>query len=323
MPESSSALSSHPARLPARYGVIGHPVSHSRSPWIHARFAAQTGQQLSYIAIDSPPDGFAATLVRLRSEGYGGVNVTVPFKHQAFAAADVRSARAELAQAANTLLWREDAGQWRLHADNTDGAGLMRDIRHNAGVTVAGRQVLLLGAGGASAGVLGALLEHTPASVTVANRSVDKAEQLVQQHAAVAAGHGVTLRACSLAAVLENTALDGPAPASQVTGPRFPDAFDIIFNGTASSLGGTPLLLPARRFAPGALACDMMYGAAALPFLQHAQACGAVARDGLGMLVEQAALAFALWRGVTPETAPVLAELRAVVDAPAAGDTAP
>lgn len=306
MPDTSSPL-------PARYGVIGHPVSHSRSPWIHARFAGQTGQQLSYIAIDSPVDGFAATLERLRGEGYGGANVTVPFKLEAFAAADVRSARAELAQAANTLIWREQAGQWRLHADNTDGAGLMRDIRHNADVPLAGRHVLLLGAGGASAGVLGALLAEAPASVTVANRSVDKAGHLVQLHASVAAEHGVALRACSLAAVLDD------APPHD---PSLSDAFDIILNGTASSLGGAPLLLPRRRFAPGALACDMMYGAAALPFLQHAQACGATPRDGLGMLVEQAALAFALWRGVTPDTAPVLAELRALVDAPAAGKPA-
>ena len=316
--------------------MIGHPVNHSRSPWIHARFAEQSGQHLRYIAIDSPVDGFAATLERLRAEGYGGANVTVPFKLEAFAAADVRSTRAELAQAANTLVWRQEAEGMRLHADNTDGAGLMRDIRHNAGVALAGRHVLLLGAGGASAGVLGALLAETPASVTVANRSVGKAEQLVQQHAAVAAEHGVQLRACALAAVLEDAPLlltpqiamaasaqaaASPLPSSAATPAHAAtdnlDAFDIILNGTASSLGGTPLLLPARRFASGALAYDMMYGAAALPFLQHAQACGATSRDGLGMLVEQAALAFALWRGVTPDTTPVLAELRALVDAPA------
>lgn len=297
----------------AQYGVIGHPVTHSRSPWIHARFAEQTGQQLRYIAIDSPTDAFATTLARLRSEGYLGVNVTVPFKLEAFALADVRSARAELAQAANTLVWREEDGGVLLHADNTDGAGLMRDIRHNAGVTLAGRHVLVLGAGGGSAGVLGALLAEAPASVTVANRSVDKAEQLVAHHAAVAAAHQVQLQACSLAAVLADAGLPG----------CLPDAFDVVLNGTASSLGGQPLLLPARRFAGDALACDMMYGAAALPFLQHASRCGAQARDGLGMLVEQAALAFAWWRGVTPDTGPVLATLRQIVDAPAIRGSVP
>lgn len=282
----------------AHYGVIGHPVAHSRSPWIHARFAEQTRQRLQYLAIDSPPDAFVAILLALRAEGYQGANVTVPFKLEAFALAKVRSARAELAQAANTLYWQEDV----LHADNTDGAGLMRDLVHNAGQPLAGKQVLLLGAGGASAGVLGALLAERPAGVTVANRSLDKAQALVQRHADWAQQHGVALSCATLEQVLNATA-------------ALP-AYDVVLNGTASSLSGQPLLLPATRFAPDALACDMMYGAAARPFLAHAAACGARTRDGLGMLVEQAALAFSLWRGVTPDTAPVLATLRQLVDAP-------
>lgn len=294
---------------PGRYCVIGHPVSHSRSPWIHARFAAQTGQALRYTAEDSPEDGFAATLHALRQQGLHGANVTVPFKLQAFTLAQVRSQRAKLAQAANTLTWHADG---RLHADNTDGTGLVRDITANAGMSLAGAHILLLGAGGASAGVLGVLIEQRPASITVANRSTDKAVQLVQRHQPHAQPFGVALHACSLAEALTADALP----------PSLPARCHLLINGTSSSLGGEALHVPASRFADGALAYDMMYGPAARPFLEQAARCGATVRDGLGMLVEQAAESFRIWRGVQPATAPVLHELRALVDAPSAGNRA-
>lgn len=295
----------HPA-VPARYGVIGHPIGHSRSPWIHAAFARQTGQDLTYTAIDSPLDGFAATLDRLHLEGYGGVNVTVPFKFEAHALATTHSERATLAQAANTLMWRHTPqGSVTLHADNTDGAGLVRDITHNAALPLAGRRILVLGAGGASAGVLGALIAERPAAIVVANRSLGKADRLVVQHAQVAARHGVALTLSGLDAVTA-----GPTdPASPL-----PASFDVIVNATSTSLGGAPLRLRPACLVPGALVYDMMYGPAAAPFLDAAAGLGATVRDGLGMLVEQASEAFALWRSVRPDTGPVLAELRAMLD---------
>ena len=249
-----------------RYAVIGHPVSHSRSPWIHTRFAELTGQALVYTAIDSPEDDFAGTLQRMQQDGFAGANVTVPFKLEAFALADRRSTRATLAGAALT-----------------------------------GQHILLLGAGGASAGVLGVLLAERPASITIANRSIDKAEALAASHADWAAQHGSTLQAIRLEQVLADAAL--------------PQAFDVVINGTSSSLSGQPLQLAARHLAPHALVYDMMYGPAARPFLQHAASLGAQTRDGLGMLVEQAAEAFRLWRGVRPATAPLLSALRQEVDA--------
>lgn len=284
-----------------RYAVIGHPVSHSRSPWIHTRFAELTGQALVYTAIDSPEDDFAGTLQRMRQDGFAGANVTVPFKLEAFTLADRRSTRATLAGAANTLIWQRHGDQLQLHADNTDGIGLMRDIVHNAGVPLTGQHILLLGAGGASAGVLGVLLAERPASITIANRSIDKAEALAASHADWAAQHGSTLQAIRLEQVLADAAL--------------PQAFDVVINGTSSSLSGQPLQLAARHLAPHALVYDMMYGPAARPFLQHAASLGAQTRDGLGMLVEQAAEAFRLWRGVRPATAPLLSALRQEVDA--------
>ena len=281
--------------LPDRYAVLGHPVAHSQSPFIHAEFARQTGERIDYGRIECPLDGFEATVRAFiasadPARGLGparGCNITVPFKFQVLPLAREASARARLAQAANVL--RFDAEGW--FADNTDGIGLVRDIQVNAGRPLAARRVLLVGAGGASAGVLGPLIEARPAEVTVANRSADKAVALVQRHQAWAADHGVRLAACGL---------DGCA-----------DGYDLVLNGTASSLAGGGVPVPARVLASGALAVDMMYGPAARPFLDWAAAHGAVGRDGLGMLVEQAAGAFALWRGITPDTGPVLAVLRA------------
>ncbi len=284
------SASSHEAR-PDRYAVAGNPVQHSQSPFIHAEFARQTGQPLTYGRLLCPLDGFEATLrafVADRSEGVvRGCNVTVPFKPEAFALAARRTSRAERAQAANTLRFDEaEHGGWL--ADNTDGVGLVRDIERHAGVSLAGRRVLLIGAGGAAAGALGPLLEARPAGVVVANRTVSKAQELVARHADLAG-----------AATLE-------ARAPQDAG----EGFDVVINATASSLQGAQVPVDARVLAPGALALDMMYGPAAQGFIAWAEAHGARGRDGLGMLVEQAAEAFFVWRGVRPETAPVLAALR-------------
>lgn len=286
-------MSSHPAPAdtPDLYAVIGHPVAHSRSPALHAAFAAATGQHLRYDRLLAPLDGFAATLADFARQGGRGCNVTVPFKFEAFAAAAEHTERAALAGAVNTL--KRDGARWL--ADNTDGVGLVRDIVVNAGMPLAGRRVLLIGAGGAGAGVLGPLLSEGPALLVVANRSADKARALVARHAALAARPGVDLRA---------SGLDDPGA-----------AFDVVLNATASSLGGGGIPVGPAVLQPGTLALDLMYGPAARPFLDWAARHGARGRDGLGMLVEQAAESFAWWRGVRPPTGPVLAALRADIDA--------
>ena len=275
---------------PDRYAVAGNPVAHSRSPHIHSLFAQQTGQAIDYGRLLCPLDGFAPEVKAFAASGAKGCNVTVPFKFEAFELAARRSPRAELAQAANTLRFDpEEQGGWL--ADNTDGVGLVRDITVNAGVPLAGRRVLLLGAGGASAGVLGPLIEARPAEIVMANRTVEKAETIVARHAEWAAQHGVQLSARGLTD----------------TG----SAFDVFINGTAASLAGSGVPVGPEVLKAGSLALDMMYGPAAQAFLDWARSHGAVARDGLGMLVEQAAGAFQLWRGVLPHTPPVLAALRA------------
>lgn len=279
---------------PDRYVVAGNPIEHSQSPFIHGRFAELTGQVLSYERLLCPLDGFADTLRAFAAAGGRGCNITVPFKFEAHALATRHTERAVLAGAANVL--RFDAEGWL--ADNTDGAGLVRDIERNAGVALAGRRVLLIGAGGASAGALGPLLMAGPAEVVLANRTLSKAEQLVAQHQAVAARHGVLLRAAGLA--------DCGA------------GFDVVINASASSLQGAAVPVSPAVLRPGALALDMMYGAKAQGFLDWARSHGATARDGLGMLVEQAAEAFLLFRGIEPATPAVLAALRERLGLPAA-----
>lgn len=274
-----------------RYAVIGHPIAHSKSPRIHAAFAAQTGEQLSYEALLAPLDDFAGTWVAFRNAGGRGANVTVPFKEVAWALCDARSRRAEQAGAVNTLAVGSDG---RLHGDNTDGVGLVRDITDNAGWSLAGARVLLLGAGGAARGVIGPLLAAGAALVQVANRTPAKAETL----AALFAGEG-DVRACALAT------LAGPAAGDQ--------AFDIIINATSASLQGERVSLAAGWFHADTAAYDMMYGRDT-PFLAWAREQGlARRRDGLGMLVEQAAEAFFIWRQVRPRTAELLATLRAEI----------
>ena len=269
-----------------RYAVLGNPVAHSRSPLIHAAFARQTGQLISYDRVLCPLDGFADSVRAFQAAGGRGCNVTVPFKFEACDLAVRCSDRAALAGAANVLRFDADG----CFADNSDGIGLVRDIEHGAGMPLAGKRVLLVGAGGAAAGVLGPLLQAQPAAVVVANRTADKALALVDRHADLARKHGAALHA---------TGLNAPG-----TG------FDIVLNASASSLQGAASPVRASVLAPGALAVDLMYGPTAEPFLAWARAAGAQARDGLGMLVEQAAEAFWLWRSVRPETAPVLQAIR-------------
>ncbi|WP_243019414.1 shikimate dehydrogenase [Simplicispira sedimenti] len=276
------------------YCVMGNPVEHSRSPWIHARFAELTGQALAYERRLVPLDGFGAALRDFAQAGGRGCNITVPFKLEAAQAASVRSERVQLAGAANTLSFIDGT----IHADNTDGLGLVADIEQGADFALAGRDVLLVGAGGAAAGALGPLLAAGPRRVVVANRTLERAQALVQSHAALAA--------------LQKTELSA----------QFPQAlehdFDLIINATASSLAGAEVPVPARVLRPGSLAYDMMYGPAAEGFLGWAREHGATPRDGLGMLVEQAAEAFRIWRGVRPPSGQVLAQLRALMATPAA-----
>jgi shikimate dehydrogenase len=274
-----------------RYCVMGYPVEHSKSPWIHARFAQLTGHDIQYGKQQVLPGEFPQAVRAFRDAGGKGCNVTVPFKFEAAALASHRSERARLAQACNTL--RFDGHE--IFGDNTDGIGLVKDIAGNAGVELAGRELLLIGAGGAGAGVLGPLVEAGPRRVVVANRNRARAAELTQRHAALAQAHGVALE---------------PVGLHSIEG-----AFDVVINATASSLSGDSVPVSEAVLRPGTLACDLMYGPMARGYLDWAQRHGAVPRDGLGMLVEQAAEAFLTWRGVRPPSAAVLAELRALVDA--------
>jgi shikimate dehydrogenase len=273
-----------------RYCIMGNPVEHSKSPWIHARFAELTGQDLHYGKQQVLPGDFPRAVQRFRADGGRGCNVTVPFKFEAAALATRLSARAQLAQACNTLRFDGD----EVFGDNTDGIGLVSDICANAGVALAGLDLLLIGAGGAAAGVLGPLIEARANRIVLANRSVQRAVALVQRHASLGREHGVVLLAAGLDAI--------------------PGSFDLVINATTSSLSGDSVPVPGSALKPGALACDMMYGPLARGFLDWAQRHGAVPRDGLGMLVEQAAESFRIWRGMRPPSAQVLAELRALVD---------
>ena len=265
-----------------RYCVIGNPIAHSKSPEIHAAFAARTGQDIVYERCLAPLDGFAATVRRLVDEGYQGANVTVPFKLEAAAIATRLSERARAAGAVNTLVF---AGG-DIVGDNTDGAGLVADIVRNAGVPLAGKRVLLLGAGGAARGVLLPILQHGPREIVIANRTRATADALAAQFADQAA----PVSACGF---------------EQIDGP-----FDVVINATSASLAGAVPPVPPTVFGPDTLGLDMMYGNKPTPFMEFAAAHGASTRDGLGMLVEQAAEAFALWRGVRPETATILKDMR-------------
>ncbi|HMW18845.1 MAG TPA: shikimate dehydrogenase [Accumulibacter sp.] len=276
------------------YAVFGNPIAHSKSPQIHAAFAAQCAQSLRYEAILAPHDGFARAIADFAAAGGRGANVTVPFKEEAFRLAKRLTERARLAGAVNTLTF--DDGQ--IIGDNTDGEGLLRDLTINLTCSIAGRRILLLGAGGAACGVLAPLLASAPATLTIANRTPAKARQLAERFAECGTVQGL--------------AYDELAGSS----------FDLLINATAASLTGERLSLPTSIFAPGSLAYDMMYGQTETPFLAFARQNGAARRsDGLGMLVEQAAESFQIWRGVRPHTLPVISWLRSagVGPAPATG----
>ena len=271
----------------ARYAVIGNPIAHSKSPRIHAMFAESLGQIIDYDKRLSPLDDFAGELQRFHSEGGVGANVTVPFKQQAFALAREASLRAQQAGAANFLMWRED--HW--FCDNTDGAGLVRDIEVNLQQPFAGKSVLLIGAGGAARGVLGPLLLREPSRVVVVNRTAARAVELVAPYLQIYTVHAQTI--------------------ATLTGS--PARFDIVINATSSSLNAAlPLPTNAEIFSSDSLAYDMMYGKERTAFMHWAQDRGATrVSDGLGMLVEQAAESYVQWRGALPHAAPIIALLRA------------
>jgi shikimate dehydrogenase len=269
-----------------QYAVIGNPVEHSLSPRIHAEFAGATGQDIAYGRILAPRDGFREAALAFRTAGGKGLNVTLPFKHEAWRLAGVRSGFAAAAGAVNTLSFEGE----RIVGHNSDGIGLVRDLTHNLRIAVRGKRVLLMGAGGASFGVMEPLLREQPETVVVANRTPEKAFELV--------GHFEKLQSWALRGF---SACSYPALAGL--------QFDIVINATSAGLEGTMPALPEGVLAAGALAYDMVY-ARVTPFLEYARERGARTSDGIGMLVEQAAESFYLWRGVRPETEPVIRLLR-------------
>ena len=267
-----------------RYAVMGNPIAHSKSPRIHSLFAEQTGQALEYSAILVEPDGFPDAVADFLARGGKGLNITVPFKQDAWELAATRSPRAARAGAVNTLLLDESGNHF---GDNTDGAGLVRDLTHNHHCEIAGKRVLLVGAGGAARGVLEPLLAEHPALLVIANRTADKAVELARHFCDLG-----RLEGCGLA---------------NVNG----QLFDLIINATAASLQGEVPALPESVITHDTWCYDMMYGTEPTAFMHWAnQLEAAVTMDGLGMLVEQAAESFFLWRGVKPDTAPVIQILR-------------
>jgi shikimate dehydrogenase len=266
-----------------RYAVVGNPIAHSKSPLIHAAFAKQTNQEMSYERILAPLDGFDAMIKELIAQRYKGVNVTVPFKFEAFNLCDTLTDRAQAAGAVNTLTFKDN----QINGDNTDGTGLVRDITHNLKHILHNKRTLLLGAGGAAEGVLQPLLACELGSLVIANRTIEKAERMISRQ--VGALHQLS---ASTYADLNNP-------------------FDIIINATSAGLTDTTLPIANIIFAENGLAYDMMYGRET-PFMAQARANGAQVADGLGMLVEQAAEAFYIWRGVRPDTKPIIEMIRAL-----------
>lgn len=265
---------------PARYAVIGHPVAHSRSPQIHAEFARLTGKVLQYTRIEAPLHGFAATLREFLASGGKGANITLPFKEEAFALCHEHVPRAKKARAVNTLCVHADG---TVLGDNTDGAGLVTDLKHNHRVELAGIRILLLGAGGAARGILPALLEEKPALLQIANRTGERARKL--------------------AALRTKTRLVGGGFEELQD-----QSFDVILNATAASLSGELPPLPRDCLNPGAACYDLAYGDRPTVFMHWAEQAGAAqVLDGWGMLVEQAAESFYVWHGLRPPTATLLA----------------
>jgi shikimate dehydrogenase len=270
-----------------RYAVIGNPVAHSKSPLIHAEFARQTGQDIAYEAMLAPLGGFRDAVQAFRDGGGRGLNVTVPFKREAWEIVDRHAGYALDAHAVNTIAFSGG------HATgyNTDGIGLVRDLRDNLGCGIEGRRVLVMGAGGAVYGVMEPLLRERPARLAVANRTEEKAARLIRHFGKVTARLGFRNLDWTSYECLRD------------------ERFDIVINATSAGLTGAMPPLAGDIFAEGALAYDMVYGRTT-PFLEFARTRGARTADGTGMLVEQAAESFFIWRGVRPQTRPVIARLR-------------
>lgn len=270
----------------ALYGVVGHPVSHSRSPLIHQLFAGQTGQDMDYVPIDAAPGQFLEVLAEFHRRGGLGLNITLPYKGDAYRFATRLTPRSKIAEAVNTLWWRGD----EVLGDNTDGAGLVTDLTANLGFTLNDRRVLLLGAGGAARGAIAPLLEGSPAEIVIANRTVSRAQNLAARFSDL-------------------------GPVSAAVFEQLEGDFDLVVNSTSASLAGEVPPLPVTAISADTLCYDMMYQKGLTPFLAWAGMQGAcVIADGTGMLVEQAAESFFLWRGIRPDTGPVLRAVRRQLD---------
>ena len=264
---------------PDRYGLVGHPVEHSRSPLIHTVFARQTNQRLTYELIDAEPPSFETAVRGFGAAGGKGLNVTVPHKEAAFALCDQKSPAAQAAGAVNTI----SIVGGRLRGDNTDGIGFIRDITVNQRQALGGARIIVLGAGGAARGIIGPLLAEQPAALTIANRTRERAEQVVAQFA----GSALSARSFDEVAALP--------------------PFDLLINATSAGLHGETPPFPAALVGPDSFCYDLVYGAGDTPFVAWAKSHGAAhAVQGWGMLVEQAAESFAIWRGVRPDTKPLL-----------------
>lgn len=267
-----------------RYAIVGHPVAHSKSPQIHALFARETGQDINYDRLLAPLGGFLDAIEAFRLSGARGANVTLPFKLDAARYATEVSERARVAGAVNTLRFDAD----KIIGENTDGVGLCTDLKKNFGVTLAGSRILMVGAGGAARGVIGPLLAAEPAQLAITNRTHSRAEEVA----------GLFANATG-------------TPPVALTLQQLPShRFDLIINATSASLAESLPPVPVSCFGESTFAYDMMYGVGRTPFMALACSAGARAADGLGMLVEQAAEAFFIWRGIRPSTAPVIDRLR-------------
>jgi shikimate dehydrogenase len=278
-------------KQPDKYAVVGHPIAHSKSPEIHRLFAQQTKQPITYEKLEAPLDGFEEFALGLREAGYRGLNVTIPFKLDAAKLADRLTARARLAGAVNTLKFERDA----ITGDNTDGIGFVRDITHRLKFRIEDSAILVLGAGGGVRGLIGSLLEEKPKWIAVANRTHDRAQELADEFGVLALSFD-----------------EVPA-----------EHFDLVINGTATSLSHTTPPIDAETFDDCTLAYDLLYAATPTPFMQLASRGGArKVSDGLGMLIEQAAESYHLWRGVRPDTAPVFKELRRLLNTEASSESA-
>lgn len=274
-------MSTKDKSAPDRYGLVGHPVEHSRSPLIHTVFARQTGQRLTYELIDAEPAAFETAVRGFGAAGGKGLNVTVPHKEAAFALCKDLSTAAQAAGAVNTISIVEG----RLRGDNTDGAGFIRDVTVNQRQSLAGRRVIVLGAGGAARGIVGPLLAEQPAELTVANRTKERADQLAAQ-----------LQAAAIPVVSRAFAELGELP-----------PFDVLINATSAGLKGEAPPFPASLVGPNSFCYDLVYAAGDTPFVTWAKSHGAQrAVEGWGMLVEQAAESFEIWRGIRPDTTALL-----------------